>query len=313
MTDYWNEFQKAADSASKMLRDAAENMSRSSWKEEARNRLLREGICAWLTEAVQTGNYELLPGETEGILILDNVTGCDFGFFSVELRFYGDNNKPIMVRASIRNWKNGRQGKLRFPMPRDSYKTVTLNYDSASFSGVVEQEKYPKILNRTKTYTVNRPVKETKPVRFKPKEAVRKEEPLSEKEKYLSVIYEWKSKTTDPDLLARQERLEYLTIRLFNGMEERGKTREVERFAEFYFPKMIQAIETYNDLAGRDVPGAEMTALKDQLSAFLDQFNLACEKTLSKLYMGDVVDVSTDLSAMERALSSEGLIKESKQ
>ena len=51
-----------------------------------------------------------------------------------------------------------------------------------------------------------------------------------------------------------------------------------------------------------------MAELKEQIDQSLDSFIAAYERLLGKLYMNEVVDVSTDLSALETALAKDGLL-----
>ena len=77
-----------------------------------------------------------------------------------------------------------------------------------------------------------------------------------------------------------------------------------------YLPLVLKAIHTYTDLVEREIPGQEVEDLKRQLEGSLDNFIKAFEKILANLYKEQVVDVSTDITALEGALAGEGLLED---
>ena len=132
---------------------------------------------------------------------------------------------------------------------------------------------------------------------------------LTPREEYLATIRNCKAAVDDKGMKDKFTKLEDVIGKIYDRLEEVPNEKyETQKFMNRYLPLMINAIETYSDLAQKHIPGSQVAELKEQIDQSLDSFIAAYERLLGKLYMNEVVDVSTDLSALETALAKDGLL-----
>ncbi len=126
---------------------------------------------------------------------------------------------------------------------------------------------------------------------------------------HLETIRECRDKVDDPVLKGKFDRLEKVTKQIYDRLEEKPSDRsETQRFLTLYLPRIIKVIDVYTDLMGRDIPGKEVADLKKQVDSAMDDFILSFENVLTRLYQEDLVDVSTDITALEAVLAGDGLL-----
>ena len=135
--------------------------------------------------------------------------------------------------------------------------------------------------------------------------------PLALKEQRMASVRECRERVGDAEIGEKLEKLESLIGKIHDRLEERPDQQDkVDRFMNEYLPLVLKAIHTYTDLVEREIPGQEVEDLKRQLEGSLDNFIKAFEKILANLYKEQVVDVSTDITALEGALAGEGLLED---
>ena len=71
--------------------------------------------------------------------------------------------------------------------------------------------------------------------------------------------------------------------------------------------KLVKAYQKFDEHGAHS---DEIIATKLEIKGTLDTINKACQNLLKKLMQADILDVSSDISALETILAQEGLTEE---
>ena len=75
----------------------------------------------------------------------------------------------------------------------------------------------------------------------------------------------------------------------------------------YYLPTTLKLLDAYEEFDSQPVQGENIKTAKQQIEQTLDTINIAFENLLDKLFTDEVLDVSSDISALETMLKQEGL------
>jgi len=104
------------------------------------------------------------------------------------------------------------------------------------------------------------------------------------------------------------DRLENVTSRIFECIRKHPeKLPDIRRFIRYYMPTTLKLVKSYEEFEVQPVQGENITKAKEEIERALDTINTAFENLLDTLFADDVLDVSTDISALETMLKQEGL------
>ncbi len=134
-------------------------------------------------------------------------------------------------------------------------------------------------------------------------------ETLKEGNTYLKKIREVNNALPGEEISRKLTRLELVTEKIFQQVEKKPECLpDIRRFMNYYLPTTLKLVVTYQKFEQESVQGPNIVSAKQEILEALDTAGTAFENLLNKLFQDDVMDVSTDISAMETILSQEGLL-----
>ncbi len=149
------------------------------------------------------------------------------------------------------------------------------------------------------------PAEEPKPVVKEP------ERELSEQEKILQEIHNKNDRIANPELSAKIDRIEELTRKIFTCVqEEPEKAKELQSFLNYYLPQTMKILEAYAKMEAQGVEGENIVSAKKRIENMMDTLVESFEKQLDRLFAGDVLDITSDITVMETMLARDGLTEE---
>ncbi|MCD7928684.1 MAG: 5-bromo-4-chloroindolyl phosphate hydrolysis family protein, partial [Clostridiales bacterium] len=134
------------------------------------------------------------------------------------------------------------------------------------------------------------------------------EEERSSDESVLAQIRKINQAIPDPVLSRKIDRIEEITGHILDYQKRHPeKAGELHRFLNYYLPTTLKILNAYAELDSQGVEGANITATKERIENMMDLVVEGFEKQLDKLFEGDMMDISSDISVMEKMLSRDGL------
>jgi len=104
------------------------------------------------------------------------------------------------------------------------------------------------------------------------------------------------------------ERLENITARIFSYVEAHPqKLPDTRKFLNYYLPTTLKLVEKYQQYDQMDPQPANILQAKQDIENTLDTIDTAFNNLLESLYQDDTLDVSTDITVLEKMLEQEGL------
>ncbi|MCD8189552.1 MAG: 5-bromo-4-chloroindolyl phosphate hydrolysis family protein [Clostridiales bacterium] len=134
------------------------------------------------------------------------------------------------------------------------------------------------------------------------------EEARSNDESVLAQIRRINQAIPDPVLSRKIDRIEEITGHILDYQKRHPeKAGELHRFLNYYLPTTLKILNAYAELDRQGVDGANISATKERIENMMDLVVEGFEKQLDKLFEGDMMDISSDISVMEKMLSRDGL------
>ncbi len=134
------------------------------------------------------------------------------------------------------------------------------------------------------------------------------EEERSNDESVLEQIRKINQAIPDPVLTRKIDRIEEITGHILDYQKRHPeKASELHRFLNYYLPTTLKILNAYAELDSQGVAGANINATKERIENMMDLVVEGFEKQLDKLFEGDMMDISSDISVMEKMLSRDGL------
>ncbi|WP_426350002.1 5-bromo-4-chloroindolyl phosphate hydrolysis family protein [Alloiococcus sp. CFN-8] len=96
--------------------------------------------------------------------------------------------------------------------------------------------------------------------------------------------------------------------RIFDHIAEKPeKARMVRRMVNFYLPSVVKILDSYEDMENQSISSENISSAMGKIERSLPDITKAMEKQLDALFMDEAMDISTDLTVLERLLSADGL------
>ena len=131
---------------------------------------------------------------------------------------------------------------------------------------------------------------------------------MAEGRRYIRQIREANDAIPAQDVSEKLDRLENITTRIFDCVEERPeKMPEIRKFMNYYLPTTLKLVNAYRDFYEQPVMSQNIAGARQNIENALDTINTAFENLLDSLYQDDAMDVSTDISVLKSMLAQEGL------
>lgn len=133
----------------------------------------------------------------------------------------------------------------------------------------------------------------------------------SEYERFLRLLREANDAIPDPVMTAKISRLETLTARIFQLADQHPEKRQqLQKFMDYYLPTSLKLLNSYAQLSHGDMQGQNINEVRRSVEHSMDLLVSAFEKQLDKLYQTDVLDISSDVAALQGMLNLDGLTDE---
>lgn len=139
-----------------------------------------------------------------------------------------------------------------------------------------------------------------------PKETPQPENVQAEESPYqkiLANIRRANDRIDDQVLSDKIDRLEEITRRIFQEVEEHPEKRDsIHTFFDYYLPTTQKLLDTYADFEEAGVEGENLREAKLRIERTMDSIVEGFERQLDSLFKADVMDVESDIRVMESML-----------
>lgn len=85
------------------------------------------------------------------------------------------------------------------------------------------------------------------------------------------------------------------------------KAPALHSFLSYYLPTTLKILRAYAQLESQDVKGTNITTSMERIEGMMDKVVEGFEKQLDQLFLGDSMDIATDVEVLERMLQKDGL------
>ena len=131
---------------------------------------------------------------------------------------------------------------------------------------------------------------------------------LNEGRGYIRQIKEANAAIPDIAVSDKLYRLEEVTSQIFSFVETHPeKQSDIRKLMSYYLPTTLKLVNAYRDFDRPNVTGDNIAKTKEEIVDVLDTINGAFQTLLESLYEDDVLDISTDISALGTILRQDGL------
>lgn len=131
---------------------------------------------------------------------------------------------------------------------------------------------------------------------------------VSNGEEYIRRIRKANDELPGEEVSQKLDRLEAVSVKIFDYVEQHPeKLSEIRRFLNYYLPTTLKLVGAYQRFESQPVQGETIVSAKAEILDTLDTINVAFENLFDRLFQEDVLDISTDISALETMLANEGL------
>lgn len=112
----------------------------------------------------------------------------------------------------------------------------------------------------------------------------------------------------DPVMTRKISRIEEITGHILDYQKKHPeKTPELRKFLDYYLPTTLKILNTYAELDQKGLNGDNAVATKARIEKMMDNVVEGFEAQLDKLFEGEMMDISSDITVMEKMLDSDGL------
>lgn len=109
-------------------------------------------------------------------------------------------------------------------------------------------------------------------------------------------------------LSAQIDRIGQITAKILDYQTAHPeKAPALHSFLSYYLPTTLKILRAYAQLEAQDVKGANITASMERIEGMMDKVVEGFEKQLDQLFLGDSMDIASDVEVLERMLQKDGL------
>lgn len=136
-------------------------------------------------------------------------------------------------------------------------------------------------------------------------------ETIDEGRNYIKTIKAANDALPEEEISEKLEQLERVTAKIFDYVEQHPeKLPEIRKFMSYYMPITLKLVTAYQRFDRHGTNTSEIEDTKLEIKGTLDTINKAYQNLLKKLMQSDILDVSSDISALETILAQEGLTED---
>ena len=88
---------------------------------------------------------------------------------------------------------------------------------------------------------------------------------------------------------------------------------QLEEFFDYYMPLIIKILNSYRRIETNELTGKNATDTKKEIFSVLPLIKKAFEKELDNMFTEEMLDITTDIKALESMLSKDGLLEKMKE
>ncbi len=126
----------------------------------------------------------------------------------------------------------------------------------------------------------------------------------------LEEIRQENDKIPDVHLTEKIDELEDLLDRIFRSVaDDPDKARKIRRSVNYYLPTTLKMLRGYREMDQKKVEGEKVDQLRQQIHQGMDMVVQAFRRQLDTMHDAQILDISTDIEAMNTILKSEGLLE----
>ncbi len=130
----------------------------------------------------------------------------------------------------------------------------------------------------------------------------------SQADRILSEIRAVNDDIDDPVMSQKIDRIEEITRKIFAYQQQHpDKSGQLRTFLNYYLPTTLKILRAYAQMEEQGVEGANISAAKDRIEGMMDKVVEGFEKQLDQLFANTAMDITADVSVLERMLEKDGL------
>lgn len=138
--------------------------------------------------------------------------------------------------------------------------------------------------------------------------APKKEEAPDQDAQLLAEIRQLDEDIDDEEMSRKIRRIEECTEHILEYQKKHpDKASELHTFLDYYLPTTMKLLHAYAELEDQGVAGDNIATTKARIESTMDSVVQGFEAQLDKLFEGSMLDISADISVMEKMLSRDGL------
>ncbi len=119
-------------------------------------------------------------------------------------------------------------------------------------------------------------------------------------------IKELNSQIKDEKTSGQIAKIEELTTKIFKVLEEKPEKKSILRtFLNYYLPTTLKLLDDYRRLESQGVTSPTVKKAKTDIENILDTLLLAYEQQLDAMFEEDVLDISSEISALESMMAQD--------
>ena len=112
----------------------------------------------------------------------------------------------------------------------------------------------------------------------------------------------------DEEMSRKIRRIEECTEHILEYQKKHpDNASELHTFLDYYLPTTLKILHAYAELENQGVAGENISTTKARIETTMDGVVQGFETQLDKLFEGSMMDISADISVMEKMLSRDGL------
>lgn len=126
----------------------------------------------------------------------------------------------------------------------------------------------------------------------------------------LNNIHEQNLLIPDEEFTSIIDELEAKIIMILKEVErDPSDAPKVRKFMNYYLPTTLKMLKKYAELEKAKVKGENIDYAKQKIEDAVKVVSSACDKQLEMLYQEEILDVTTDIQAMEQMLKRDGFVE----
>ncbi len=126
---------------------------------------------------------------------------------------------------------------------------------------------------------------------------------------YIQIIKKANDEIPSEELSSDIDEIEKLTGEIFNyAIENKNDKQTLRRFFSYYLPVTLKLLQSYVDLEKIPLQTQQVIDTKKEIADMLGKIKTAFATLYEQIMQAKAMDISTEISAMENIMTSEGLI-----